>query len=498
MTTSVSDLLKQIPATAILSAAPFGLFLVSPDRLILYWNEEAERITGFKADEVVGKVCSEVAGFPCPDRCRLFGTGAAQAETPMEGTCTIPRRDKPPVTVTKHATLLRDGNGRVIGGIEAFSDNTRQRHLEKLLRRQTVEIEYEVRRRTADLRQDQQRLASLLDAMSDLAYICSSDYRITFMNRAMERLFGPGQDALCYEHFHGRQTPCARCPLSQILAGETVINEKSFEIDQRTYEVIHTPLQECDGMPLKLAVHRDITERKESETRLREANRELDAFVYTISHDLRNPLTPIIGYSELLQEEYRDVLDAAGIDMLREIERQGQRMLALLEDLLSLAKVGHVSPPPKPVPVAAQVAETLQEFAQSLAHHQLTVQVGELPHLLIPPTLLSEVFSNLVGNAIRYAGRPGASIEIGSEGAGEQVRIFVRDHGPGIPAEDRARLFDVFYRGSTAGSAKGTGIGLATVRKIARLFDGRVWVEDTPGGGSTFWLEFPRPAISGH
>jgi signal transduction histidine kinase len=102
---------------------------------------------------------------------------------------------------------------------------------------------------------------------------------------------------------------------------------------------------------------------------------------------------------------------------------------------------------------------------------------------------LFQVFHNLIGNAIRYGCKPGDIIEVGGERKAENVRLYVRDHGPGIPEEERDLIFEPFCRGTTGKDEKGTGIGLATVQKIARLYDGRAWVEETSGGGSTFWVE---------
>jgi signal transduction histidine kinase len=104
--------------------------------------------------------------------------------------------------------------------------------------------------------------------------------------------------------------------------------------------------------------------------------------------------------------------------------------------------------------------------------------------------MLYQVFSNLIGNAVRYAGETGGFVEVGGERQGERVRFFVRDHGPGIPVEERQKIFELFHRGSTGKGTHGTGVGLAIVRKIAQLARGKAWVEETPGGGSTFWVEF--------
>jgi signal transduction histidine kinase len=223
--------------------------------------------------------------------------------------------------------------------------------------------------------------------------------------------------------------------------------------------------------------------------KLADANRELETFVYTVSHDLRSPLTPILGYAELLQDLYREKLDDQALDFLEKIKSQGNRMMALMEDLLDLATIGRLDRPAKPVDLQAVVQQVKKDLATSLLAAGNDVRIEELPKLRVPSTLLSQLCDNLIGNALRYAGREGGPIEVGGERDGSRVRFFVRDHGPGIPEEERSRIFEAFYRGSTGKSVAGTGIGLATVKKIAKLYGGNAWVEETPGGGSTFCVE---------
>lgn len=236
-----------------------------------------------------------------------------------------------------------------------------------------------------------------------------------------------------------------------------------------------------------------ITERHAAEERLRESNRELEAFVYTISHDLRSPLTPIIGYAEFLRSEYAPHLDERGLVSLSEIEEQAHRMLFLLEDLLTLAQAGYLERPEEPVDADEVLGEVVRELTSQFPAAMITAP-APLPPVHLPRTQLVQIFQNLIGNGLRYAG---PLIEVGGErGTADQVCFFVRDHGPGIPAAERDRIFEVFYRGSTSGRSRGTGIGLATVRKVARSYGGRVWVEDTPGGGSTFRVMIQdRPAV---
>ena len=224
--------------------------------------------------------------------------------------------------------------------------------------------------------------------------------------------------------------------------------------------------------------------------KLAEANRELETFVYTVSHDLRSPLAPILGYAEHLQSTYKGRrLDDQAIDCLETIQIQGYRMMTLMEDLLTLATVGHLERPEDTVDVQEVVQQVRNNLDSSIASADIEVRTGELPEINVPRVLLTQVFDNLIGNAVRYAGDKGGPIVVGGNKSDGRVQLFVRDHGPGIPEEERERIFEVFYRGSTGKSVSGTGVGLATVKKIAKLYGGSAWVEETPGGGATFCVE---------
>jgi PAS domain S-box-containing protein len=295
------DFLDILSLEQMLRTIPSGLFLVDRDQRIVYWNAEAERITGYPTAEVIGRHCSFLAGIPCGRSCGLYNKAVVK---PIIGVpCSIRTREGRRIILSKNVDYLRDKDGRIVGGVESFIDITRQKRLEKRLRRHALELEQAVQRRTAELEAERSRLLTVLDAMNDLAYITSADHRVEFMNRAMIEAFGAHNGNHCYV-VYGRQTACPWCPLPQVLIEETVREERFVEINGRTYEIMHTPLTDADGRVHKLSVFRDITERKEAEKRLHAANQELDAFVYTVSHDLRTPLTPIMGFAEFLKEEY--------------------------------------------------------------------------------------------------------------------------------------------------------------------------------------------------
>jgi PAS domain S-box-containing protein len=243
-----------------------------------------------------------------------------------------------------------------------------------------------------------------------------------------------------------------------------------------------------DGSPAYcIVLVQDISLRKALEEKLLLANRELDSFVHTVSHDLRSPLTPIIGYIQFISEQYSAELSPQVIEMLDEVLCQAERMNSMLEDLLALSTVGSVEPPLSPTKGAEVLKNILLRFSSEFSADGATIDVTTLPDIRIPKTLYQLILDNLVGNAIRYSGNE--RVEVRGELSEGAVRLTVRDYGPGVASDEKERIFNLFYRGVTGKRIPGTGIGLATVQKIARLYNGRTWVEDAPGGGSIFIVE---------
>jgi signal transduction histidine kinase len=256
---------------------------------------------------------------------------------------------------------------------------------------------------------------------------------------------------------------------------------------------MHSPFPTNEKPTHKLAVFRDITNRKAAERQLRQVNRELDAFVSTVSHDLRSPLTPLIGFAEMLEDRYKDRLDDIGRECLTEIKHTAGRMKVLLEDLLILARVGQLKLPDQQQNVTGLAEDALLELADRVLERQARVQIANLPKIRIPQSLLFDLFRNLLGNALKYAAAKNPQIEIRGQQLSGRTRYLVVDHGPGVPTAEREMIFEPFKRGSNSNGTVGSGIGLATVAKIARVYQGDAWVEETPGGGATFIVELVAP-----
>ncbi|MBE0575967.1 MAG: PAS domain-containing sensor histidine kinase [Desulfuromonadales bacterium] len=489
-----NSIIQSITLEQALATIPSGLYVVDKKRTIVYWNPAAERITGFSAKEIVGQHCSFLQGIPCGDGCGLYNV---EIPKPIIGArCTIVTKSGEKVHLLKNMEYLRDTAGEIIGGIESFTDVTRQHTLEESLHEQTVLLEVRVKERTAELKQSEERFRSVLDNMDDLAYIATEEYVLTFMNRSMLEIFGNRVGDSCYKVLHDEPTTCSWCPMDKVFKHRTVRDERQLGNQARIYEIVHSPLPNENGIRQKLAVCRDITERKKAELDLREANRELDAFAHSISHDLRGILAPVVTYMDFLRLTYSEVFDEQILHILGEVEQQGERAIALLDDLLELAQVGHVKPGDHPTNVNMIVTVIMNELSLENSSYP-EVKSEELPQSWLPKALVYQLFTNLLRNACHYAPEGRAPIEVGYWDEDNRVTYFVRDYGPGVPFQERETIFDIFYRGKTSQGKPGNGVGLAIVRKIALRCQGEAWVEQTPGGGATFCVSLPKASVFG-
>ena len=243
----------------------------------------------------------------------------------------------------------------------------------------------------------------------------------------------------------------------------------------------------------------DITRLRESERALasytddlQRSNEELQRFAYVASHDLQEPLRSIISFTQLLERRYRGRLDSDADEYIAFIVEGGNRMQRLIEDLLQLSRIETKAKPLVPTDVGEVVADALRLMETPIREAGATVTVGDLPTVMADGAQLAQVFTNLVGNALKYR-RPDTppAIRISAERAGAFWRFDVEDNGIGIEAEYFDRIFVIFQRLHTRDEYEGTGIGLAVVRKIVERHGGRTGVESTPGEGSTFFFTLP-------
>jgi signal transduction histidine kinase len=241
--------------------------------------------------------------------------------------------------------------------------------------------------------------------------------------------------------------------------------------------------------------HAELEERVRQRTaELESANRELESFSYSVSHDLRAPLRGIDGFSQALLEDYAGKLDTEAQDFLRRIRGAAQRMGELIEALLSLSRVSRGPLRTASVNLSQIAAETADDLARRAPTQRVDVVIAPDVTVTGDAALLRIVLENLLGNAWKFtAGRTGARIEFGVTTRNGRRACFVRDNGAGFDRTAARNLFGAFQRFHTAAEFPGTGIGLATVQRIVHRHGGQVDAESTPGQGAVFSFTLSTP-----
>jgi PAS domain S-box-containing protein len=245
-------------------------------------------------------------------------------------------------------------------------------------------------------------------------------------------------------------------------------------------------------------VARDITESKRVEKRIIELNSELEAFSYSVSHDLRAPLRHVIGFVELLQREAGATLSEKGLRHLTTISQSAKRMGSLIDDLLSFSQIGRSGMKKSAVNFDELVRDTLDDFVTDLQGRNVVWQIHPLPVAHCDRALLRMVLVNLISNALKFTAPCSETrIEIGAiPGGDHETVIFIRDNGVGFDPRYVSKLFGVFQRLHSVGEFEGTGIGLANVQRIIHRHGGRVWAEGVVNGGATFSFSLPTQQLS--
>jgi len=253
------------------------------------------------------------------------------------------------------------------------------------------------------------------------------------------------------------------------------------------------------GEDLILSAFLDITGRKRAEserekliTDLEAANKELESFSYSVSHDLRAPLRAIDGFSQMLLKDIGDKLDPESARKFNVISNNSKKMGQLIDDLLKLSRAGRVPVHHEKINMKAGVEDVWKELRAGNPGRNMEIIIGELPIARGDRTLVRQVLSNLLSNAVKFTkNKDKAEIEVSGSNSGDFNAYCIKDNGIGFDMRYYDKVFEIFHRLHNEKDYEGTGVGLAIVKKIIERHGGRLWAESKPGEGATFCFTLP-------
>lgn len=367
---------------------------------------------------------------------------------------------------------------------------------------------YAIFRDVTELRQAQEETlfkAKLLDAASDSIFLVNPAGKIVLVNEAAYKTRGYQREEMIGMSIAELDLPeygsQVGARIQQIFeTGESVFESAHRCKDGSAMPVeVHAQCHEVKGERLILSSVRDISERKQGEGVLRKyaislerSNHELEHFAYVASHDLQEPLRKIGSFTELLARKYQDKLDEKAGTYISYIVDGAHRMQILINDLLSISRVTTKGREFAAVDCNALLARVQQDVELAVLEKKASLSVAELPTVMADEVQLGQVFQNLIANGIKYCEadrRP--EVRVAATRRGTEWVFSVSDNGIGIEPQHFERIFQIFQRLHTREEFSGTGIGLALSKKIVERHGGHIWVESTPGQGSTFFFTLP-------
>jgi signal transduction histidine kinase len=353
--------------------------------------------------------------------------------------------------------------------------------------------------------------ASILDALGDAISIQDTNLKVIYQNPEHIRLMGDHSGKQCYEAYQHRDAACPGCHLL------TALREKrtnryigSTQHSRRGLihvEIISSPLMDADGNVVAgIEAVRDITEQKMFDEKLKaitcdleqkswklmSANKELESFSYTLSHDIKNYLARIEIAADVLKNITADTLTDSGRFLLGSISDSCSDIEETIESILRLSSTGKSGINPDKVDLGALAREIAEELTIQYPGHSVDFAVGVDLVAFGDKQLLKVMLRNLLGNAWKYTqGVSDPRVSFTAEKHGEEKNFAVRDNGIGFDMKESGRLFKAFSRLSSSEGKEGSGIGLATVRRVILCHNGDIWAEGTPGKGATFYFTLP-------
>ena len=499
---------KQAEATlrkqaGLLEMAHDCILIRDKDSKITYWNRGAVECYGWEKHEALGMESHNLlkTNFPVPIEVintELYEKGH------WEGELIHTRKDGTQITVSSRWQLQR-GSDNSIAILEINNDITARKQAEEKL---SEALSY---------------TSNIIRTSPQAIIVTDPEGIVLLWNEAADTIFGWRQDETL-----GKINPIipsgkeagAHTIRKEVLAGETITNFETERI-HKNGSVIHvslsaSPLRNSAGKITGiLAIIADISERKKAEmeiknlnndlelrviertAQLQVANNELEAFSYSVSHDLRAPLRGIDGFTRILLDDYSPLMDEEGIRICNIIRDNTRRMGQLIDDLLAFSRLGRFELNKSWIDMNTLVHSVFNEITGNQSNERIVFNVGKLSLSFGDPNLIRQVWVNLLSNAIKYSAKKENSIINVISTTEDGMSVFsVSDNGAGFDMEYYNKLFGVFQRLHSPNDFEGTGVGLASVQRIVKRHGGEVWAEGKEGEGATFYFSLPDVNIT--
>jgi PAS domain S-box-containing protein len=474
------------------STQDYAIFLLTPEGNVASWNPGAERLKQYQAHEIMGKHFSifypqeEVA----KDKPGMELRVASEVGRFEDEGWRI-RKDGSRFWANVVITAVRDDDGSLIGFGKIARDVT-------------------------DRRETELRYRLLIEGVTDYAiYSLDPKGNITSWNSGAQRIKGYTSEEIIGKHFsqfYTKEDADAGLPrrVLEAAAARGHYEAEGWRVRKDGSKfwssVVVTPIRSDEGELVGFSkITRDISDRRELlekiqqhaqelEIRIAEreqTNAELEAFSYSVSHDLRAPLRAIEGFVDIVLTDFRDKLPAPAIEHLQHVIRAAARMNHLVQDLLNYSRLSRMEIQPARVKLATAVEDARQQINEKLRDN-VSVSVDPLLSVFAHLPTLTQILLNLISNGLKfYPAGETPRVAVSAQREGQNVVVSVRDEGIGIARQHQARIFQVFERLHTADVYPGTGIGLAIVKRGVTRMGGTVRLESAPGKGSTFYISLP-------
>jgi PAS domain S-box-containing protein len=470
--------------------------------IITSWNDGAMRLFGYSREEMLGKSIMLLIPAPYQREEEMIMERIRNGDSVKHFETVRRCKDGKLIDISVTVSPIRDKDGNIAGASKVARDISERKKAEELLRAASLYTR------------------SLIEASLDPLVTISPEGKITDVNQATEQVTGRNRSELIGTDFsdYFTEPDKARDGYQQVLKEGSVtdyplaLRHQDGHITGVLYNA-SLYRDEAGKAVGVFAAARDVTERHKAEqallalkndlenrviartAELEAANKELEAFSYSVSHDLRTPLRAIDGFSLMLLEDYESKLDDEGKRLLNVVRNNTKRMSQLIDDILHFSRAGRTEMNLSEVDMEALVRDVLDGLQPLIAERKLHIDLGGLPKAACDRAMMHQVIENLLSNAIKFTRKNDeARIDIGGRIEDGKAIYYVKDNGVGFDMRYVEKLFGVFQRLHGVEEFEGTGIGLAIVKRIVTRHGGTVWAEGETGKGAAIYFSIPLPS----